>query len=63
MLLTPSGRESFDHHTGRDNNIAIGWDLSIHGCIQLGLKVDLPGNIIGSQLTDAPEINYAMGSF
>ena len=43
MLLTPSGRESFDHPTGRHNDMGIGWELSIHGCIQLGLKVDLPG--------------------
>ena len=60
MLLTPSGRESFDHPTGRHNDMAIAWELAIHGCIQLELKVDLPGNHVGAQLTETPEINYAM---
>ena len=63
MLLTPSGRESFDHPTGLHNDMGIGWELSIHGCIQMGLKVDLPGNYVGSQLIDTPEINYSMGNF
>jgi len=61
MLLTPSGRESFDHLTGRHNDLGIAWELSIHGCIQMGLKVDMPGNAVGSQMTETPEINYAMG--
>jgi len=61
MLLTPSGRESFDHPTGRHNDLGIAWELSIHGCIKLGLKIDLPGNHVVSQMIDTPEINYAMG--
>jgi len=61
MNLTPSGRESFDHPIGRHNDMGIGWELSIHGCIQLGLKVDLPGNHVGSQVVEESEINYAMG--
>ncbi|MDH3339791.1 MAG: hypothetical protein OEL84_00745 [Nitrosopumilus sp.] len=61
MLLTPSGRESFDHSTGRHNDMGIA-ELSIHGYIQLGLKSDLSGNHVGSQITDT-EINYAMGNF
>ena len=43
--------------------MGIAWELSIHGCIQLGLKVDLPGNVVGSQIIDTPEINYAMGNY
>ena len=43
MLLTPSGRESFDHPTGKHNDMGIAWELSIHGCIQMGLKIDFPG--------------------
>ena len=62
MLLTPSGRESFDHPTGRHNDMGIAWELSIHGCIQLGLKVDLPGNHVGSQVMEEPEIKYSMGN-
>jgi len=63
MNLTKSGKESFDHPVGRHNDMGIAWELSIHGCIELGLKVDLPGKHIGSQFNDAPEINYAMGKF
>ena len=43
--------------------MGIGWELSIHVCIQLRLKVDLPGNHVGSQLVEQSEINYAMGNF
>jgi len=52
MLLTPSGKESFDHPTGRHNDMGIAWELSIHGCIQLGLKVDLPGNRVGDPMPE-----------
>ena len=61
MKITPSGRESFDHPTGRNNDMVIAWDLSIHECIHLGLKVNLPGNHVGSQVLEESEINYAMG--
>ena len=60
MLLTPSGRESFDHPTGRNNDIAIAWELLIHGCIKLGLKANMPGNHVGSQLIEEPEIYFGM---
>ncbi|MDH3502815.1 MAG: hypothetical protein OEL69_09995 [Nitrosopumilus sp.] len=60
MKLTQSGRESFDHPTGRHNDLGIAWELSIHGCISLGLKVDLPGNYSVGQISEQPEINYAM---
>jgi hypothetical protein len=56
MLLTPSGRESFDHPTGRHNDLGIAWELSIHGCIQMGLKVDLPGNHVGSQILEEHQL-------
>ena len=38
MKLTPSGRESFDHPTGRHNDTAIAWELSIHGCLKFMLN-------------------------
>ena len=63
MNLTPSGRESFDHPTGRHNDMGIAWELSIHGCIQLGLQVDMSGNHVGSQLIEESEINYVIGQF
>jgi len=63
MKITPSGRESFDHPTGRNNDLGIAWELSIHGCISLGLKVDLPGNHAVGQIKEEPVINYEMGQF
>ena len=63
MKITPSGRESFDHPTGRHNDMAIAWELSIHGCIKMGLKIDLPGAHAGGQVDETPEINYPMGRF
>ena len=63
MNLTPSGRELFDHTTGRHNDMGIAWELSIHEYIQLGLRVDMPGEYVGSQFNEAPEINYGIGNF
>jgi len=63
MNLTPSGKESFDHPTGRHNDKAIGWELSIHGCIQLGLKVDMSGDYVRSQIIEESEINHGIGNF
>ena len=60
MKLIQSGRESFDHPTGRHNDLSTAWELSIHGCIQLGLKVDLPGNHFVGQIQEEPVINYGM---
>ena len=51
MKITPSGKESFDHPTGRHNDLAIAWELSIHGCIQTGLKVNLPGPRVGGGIS------------
>lgn len=53
--------ESVINNAGRHNDMGIAWELSIHGCIQTGLKVDLPGNHVGSQVMEEPEINYSMG--
>jgi len=60
MILTASGQESFDHPTGRHNDMGISLELSIYGCIQMGLKIDLPGNHVGSQIIDTLEINYGI---
>ena len=32
MIYTPSGKLTFDHPQGQHNDIAIAWELSIHGC-------------------------------
>lgn len=40
MVLTKSGRESFDHPTGRHNDKAISWELSIRGCLKFMLNAN-----------------------
>ena len=60
MQLTQSGRESYNHPTGRHNDLGIAWDLSIHRCIQLWLKVGMSGNHVGFQLFEEREINYGV---
>ena len=38
MKLTPSGKESFDHPSGKHNDVGIAWELSIHGCLKFMLN-------------------------
>ena len=38
MILTRSGKETFDHPTGRHNDLATAWELSIHGCLKFMLN-------------------------
>ncbi len=38
MILTPSKRESFDHPSGRNNDLAHAWEMSIHGCLKFLLN-------------------------
>ena len=40
MILTKSGRASFDHPTGRHNDKAIAWELSIRGCLKFMLNAN-----------------------
>jgi hypothetical protein len=34
VIFTKSGKISFDHPEGEHNDLAIAWELSIHGCLQ-----------------------------
>lgn len=38
MLFTPSGKITFDHPSGQHNDLAIAWELSVHGCMKFLLK-------------------------
>ena len=38
VIHTPTGRITFDHPANEHNDLAIAWELSIHGCIQAILK-------------------------
>lgn len=42
MLKTPSGKTTFDHPQGEHNDIAIAWELSIHGCQRFRLNTVRP---------------------
>lgn len=34
MLQTRTGKTTFDHPSGQHNDLAIAWELSIHGCLK-----------------------------
>lgn len=34
MLYSPSGMLTFDHPQGEHNDLAIAWELSVHGCLK-----------------------------
>jgi hypothetical protein len=43
LLATATDKPTFDHPPGQHNDLAIAWELSIHGCLRLMAK----GNFIG----------------
>lgn len=43
MIITKTGKITFDHPRGEKNDLAIAWELSIHGCLRfLGMGVSTP---------------------
>ena len=38
IITTRSNNISFDHPTGQHNDLAIAWELSIHGCLRFSLR-------------------------
>jgi len=34
MLQTPGGKITFDHPVGEHNDLAVAWELSVHGCLK-----------------------------
>jgi hypothetical protein len=62
IVLTKTGKTTFDHPSGEHNDLAIAWELSIHGCLRfmnkkpytpvvVSRKYDIYGssdNVIGS---------------
>ncbi len=40
IIETKTGKVSYDHPSGQHNDLAIAWELSIHGCLQFMLKRD-----------------------
>jgi len=55
MLLTKSGRESFDHPTGRHNDKAIAWELSIRGCLKFMLNANSEAVAYGDNRRYTPD--------
>jgi hypothetical protein len=43
VITTKSGKITFDHEEGKHNDLAISWELSIHGCLKFILKHITPG--------------------
>jgi len=60
MILTKSGRESFDHPTGRHNDKAISWELSIHGCLKFMLNATSEPVSYAGNRRYKPEDEYAL---
>jgi hypothetical protein len=52
MLETPSGKLSFDHPQGEHNDLAIAWELSIHGCLPFILQSRGPPVIVSAEVND-----------
>ena len=51
LTISPSGQETFPKPPGRDNDLAVAWELSVHSCIMfmLGVKsepVVMSGNYV-----------------
>jgi len=38
IIITKGNNYSFDHPTGEHNDLAIAWELSIHGCLRFSLR-------------------------
>lgn len=50
VITTKSGKITFDHEPGKHNDLAISWELSIHGCLRYILRHVLPGGgAVGSR--------------
>lgn len=43
MLFTRSGKLTFDHPTGQHNDLAVAWELSVHGCLKFMINVKADG--------------------
>ena len=52
MIETAGGRVTFDHPEGEHNDLAIAWELSIHGCLRF-ISRDTGPSIIMSASADA----------
>ncbi len=56
MLETATGKITFDHPEGEHNDLAIAWELSIHGCLKFILRGNT-GPLVYSRKFDAPLSN------
>jgi len=59
MLITKSGKKTYDHPPGKHNDLAAAWELSIHGCQRFLLKTS---KVQVSTRKWGPEINAAIES-
>lgn len=38
ILVTSSGKTTFDHPQGEHNDLAVAWELSVHGCLKFMIR-------------------------
>jgi hypothetical protein len=53
MVSSATGKTTFDHPSGQHNDLAIAWELSIHGCMPFTNKAPRSPVVIGYSATDA----------
>ena len=50
MLETKGGKTTFDHPPGQHNDLAIAWELSIHGCLRFMTRAGQVPAIMGANM-------------
>ena len=51
MILTPAGKETFSPPQGKHNDLAIAWELSIHGCLKFMFSKPGPHLVVTKKYT------------
>ncbi|MEX0855427.1 MAG: hypothetical protein WD018_06670 [Nitrosopumilaceae archaeon] len=58
IVITKSGKISFDHPSGKHNDLAIAWELSVHGCQRFMLIRDSPIVVASKKFNIFDEYDY-----
>jgi hypothetical protein len=62
IVVTKTGKTSFDHPAGKHNDLAIAWELSVHGCLKFTMRGNRNVGMVYSRKYDAyDEGNYRFG--
>ena len=63
LTLSPSGQETFPKPPGRDNDLAVAWELSIHSCIKFTLNMNSETVVESADYTDDDDNNNTPDEF